>query len=82
MKSTTALGFGSEILLVAGIILVIFDVYTNQVFIGCGFGVTTCGYFFQLIWPLFYLALVFLVASAIGFLFLLIQSGKPPSPSS
>ena len=82
MKSTTALGIISEILLVAGIILVIFDVYTNQVFNGFGFGVTTCGYFFQLIWPLFYLALVFLVASAIGFLFLLIQLGKPPSPSS
>jgi len=81
-KPSRALGVISEILLVAGIILIIFDVYTDQVFIGCGFGVATCGYFFELIWPVFYLAIALLFASAIGFLVLMNQTRKPPAPLS
>ena len=76
MKSTIALGLLSEILLFVGIILVVFDVWTNQVFVGCGFGVTTCGYFFQLIWPIFYLAIALILASAIGFLLFLNRARK------
>jgi len=82
LKAHIAIGILSEILLVAGVLLIIFDVYTNQEFIGCGWLVTTCGYYFQLIWPVFYLAIALLVASAIGFLLLLNQSRKSPVPLS
>jgi hypothetical protein len=65
------LGIISEILLVAGVGVLLLSWGGTQFSVGCGLGVYNCGSYAQLELLTFYLALVLLVASAVTFLFLL-----------
>lgn len=63
LRRTIALGVVSEVLLVAGIILMFLE--STQVSVACDY--TSC-LLIKFEWQVFYIALVLMVASAIGFL--------------
>jgi len=83
LKPPIAFGITSEVLLVAGVGVLLFSWGGTQFSVGCGLGVYNCGSYAQLELFTFYLALVLLAASAVASLFSLNATRKETAePSS